>query len=408
MGFSERLKNLNYRTLDQILDEVKVDLYSLDQESSIQTAELIKIVQQCNYDLGLRITQTKETILEIEHGKCKLPADFQIMNFALMSYEYRVTWGKYGYPTGYGNQVVTPNPAQPLAPTLTTCPCWTVVSLGAQTSVVMCDGTTESVYFPPEDDGSARTTKVCAMSISPNPNLTLTEGSGCYWDAVDGYICPPVPAVPDPCSCDTTVVDSCVAINPDPWKQARIQSFCKDSTSELVIVQENQGYCREYTNFVPVTFVPTRYASDFSNPNRFPINCLQAQIKSGFIYIPSVNCGKLYINYQGVLEDEEGNLMALDHPMINMYYESAVKERVLQNLYFNTGDERYRTLWKEMKLIYQEDRQRALSIANTPEVYEMQQTYNLMKRTKEWKYFNPFSKYFGNVLGIVASNEYFI
>lgn len=405
MGFSERLKALEFRTLDQLLDEVKVDLYAYDQQSNIQTAELIKIAQRCNYDLGLRITRTRETILEIEHGRAKLPANFSIMNFALVCQSYKVSWGQYGYPTGYGNQVVG-NPAQPLAPTLTTCPCWTIVSLGAQTTVTMCDGTTETVFFPANDDGSAKTTKICAMSITPHANLTLTEGSGCYWDAVNGYMCDK----PDNCGCDTTTENTaCVGINPDPWKQARIQTFCKDQTSELVIVQEGSGYHREYTNFINVVFVPTKYASDFSNPNKFPPGgCLTAEIRNGFVYFPTMDCGKLYINYQGILEDDDGNLLVLDHPEINMYYESAVKERILQNLYFNEGDEKSRTLWKEMQQIYKQDRQRALSIVNTPEVYEMQQTYQLMRRQKEWRYFNPFSKYYGNIWGIVSFNEYFI
>ena len=403
MSFSERLKNLQFRSLDQLLGEVKTDFYSFDQESLIQTSELIKIAQVCNYDLGLRIYKTKETILDVKHGRCKLPADFYIMNFALYCASYNVSWGRYGYPTGYGLQVVPP--AQPAAPTLTTCPCWTVVSLGAQTSVTMCDGSTETVFFPANDDGSAKTTKICALSITPHPTLTLTEGSGCYWDAINGYLCD----LPEDCGCTPSIVNTCEAVNPDPWKQARVQSFCKDRTSELVIVEERSGWNREYTNFVPVTFVPTKYASDFSNPDRFPSGtCVQAQIKDGFIYITGVDCAKLYINYQGTLEDDDGNLLVLDHPMINMYYEAAVKERILQNLYFNTLEQKYNTAWKEAKQIWKEERQRALSISNTPEVYEMQQTYQLMRREKEWRFFNPFSKYYGNIWGIRAFNEYFI
>lgn len=419
MGFSERLKSLQFRTLDDLLNEVRVDLYAFNQDNSIQTAELIKIAQRCNYDLGLKIQQTKEAIIDVEHGRAKLPADFQIMNFALVCHQYNVSWNRVGYPTGYGKEVVTP--AQPSGLTLTTCPCWTVTSLGAQTLVTHCNGTTESIYFPANDDSSARTVRICAQSIASHANLTLSEGSGCYWDGLNGYSCDQY--TPSGCGCDIESVNECVAIDPDPWHQNRTTIQCNGDESHLVIVEQNGGWARQYTDFQYVQFVPSRHASAFCNERLFPDCLYEAQIKNGFVYMGGGNyangypytdtvtrfdCGKLYINYQGILEDDEGNLMVLDHPMINFYYENAVKERILQSLYFNEGDEKTYKMWKEMEKLMKEERQKALSIAATPEVYEMQQTYQLMRREYEYRFFTPFNKYFGNIPGLWSINQSFI
>jgi len=42
----------------------------------------------------------------------------------------------------------------------------------------------------------------------------------------------------------------------------------------------------------------------------------------------------VYISYQGAMEDEDGNLLVLDHPYCNEYYEYALKERILENMVF--------------------------------------------------------------------------
>jgi hypothetical protein len=81
---------LKYRTFDSLLEDVKMDLRNLSADTSIEPAQLIKVARKCNYDLGLRIQRSRETVLEIEKGKARLPEDFQIMNFALICGNYTV------------------------------------------------------------------------------------------------------------------------------------------------------------------------------------------------------------------------------------------------------------------------------------------------------------------------------
>lgn len=418
MGYSERLKSLNFRTFNDLINEVKIDFYAYDQESSIQVAELIKIAQQINAELGLRIYQTKETIVEVEHGRVKLPSDFYIMNFAMMCQKYQQVYGNAYFPTGYGEQIVAPYQNEP---TQTTCPCWTIVSTGAQTKVTQCDGTEESVYFPPNDDGSAKTTKMCAMSIAAHPALTLTEGNGCWWNPDTGYSCDR-PIVCTKCGGGHDV-NSCVGINPDPWFSSKTYTVC-NKPAELKVIQECNGFQREYTEFANVQFIPSKYASSFCTNMQFRQTArYMAEIKNGFIYMNTfrdrwhqysttapepIDCGKMYLNYQGTLEDEEGNLLVLDHPFINQFYEWAIKVKILESLYMNDSDASI-----ERKLMYAKNeltkfRQTSLSWANMPEVYEIQQAYAIYRREQEYRFFNPWDKHYGNIPGISPIQSYFI
>ena len=67
---------LKYRTFDSLLSSVSSDLRVFSEEGMIEPAWLIKVARRVNYDLGLRIYQTKETIIDIENGYGKLPEDF--------------------------------------------------------------------------------------------------------------------------------------------------------------------------------------------------------------------------------------------------------------------------------------------------------------------------------------------
>ena len=80
-----------YRTFDSLYEDVSVDFANYALENMIEPAQLIKVATRVNYDLGLRIHRTKEVVLEIEHGKAKLPTDFAYLNYAFRCGEYTIT-----------------------------------------------------------------------------------------------------------------------------------------------------------------------------------------------------------------------------------------------------------------------------------------------------------------------------
>ena len=68
MDFNYTLK---YRTFDQLLEDVTIDLNTFALENMIEPQQLIKLVRKLNYELGLRVNQQKEIILDVCHGKVK-------------------------------------------------------------------------------------------------------------------------------------------------------------------------------------------------------------------------------------------------------------------------------------------------------------------------------------------------
>ena len=53
---------LKYKTFDELLSEVTSDLYTFDLEGMIDPAQLIKVAQRVNYELGLRIHKPKDVV----------------------------------------------------------------------------------------------------------------------------------------------------------------------------------------------------------------------------------------------------------------------------------------------------------------------------------------------------------
>lgn len=272
------IRELQYRTVDQMLDAAKLDLQSYQQAGNMDIAPLIKLAQAINYELGLRIYQPKQTILEIEHNRAKLPADFHQLQLALLTYSYRVLSTAPWNGNVWLEQVIksdTPN---------------------------QCD--------------------LCQV---------VHEGQ-----------CPVVVANPYVYNGVRTICDGAVAV--------KVLKFC-----------ESTVHCFE--SFERMYIKPARNAGGFCVNEQFKGCTSTGQIVGSFLET-NVNCGSVYVTYLGAMEDDEGNLLVLDHPKINLYYEWSMKVAVLENLYLNGEPD------IERRLHYANDkldqiRQQALSIANT-------------------------------------------
>ena len=79
-----------YRTFDQLYNDVTVDFAAYALEGFIDPQQLIKVATRVNYDLGLRIHRTKEVVLDVEHGKARLPYDFAYLNYAFRCGSYTI------------------------------------------------------------------------------------------------------------------------------------------------------------------------------------------------------------------------------------------------------------------------------------------------------------------------------
>ena len=163
---------------------------------------------------------------------------------------------------------------------------------------------------------------------------------------------------------------------------------CKTGENIFVQVVEKRSYeTRTYETFDRIHIDPVSGRKDALSTSH-----KAGYIKNGFIYT-NVEEGKLFISYQGALEDDEGNLLVLDHPMINEYYEYAIKQRILENLYMN-GEE----VSQKMQLVEQRlraARNNALTIVNTPDFAEMKQLWETNRKAQYARYYDMFKSGYG-------------
>jgi len=292
---------LKYRTFDELLAEVGTDLVQYNNENMIEPGQLIKVAQRVNYDLGLRIHSTKEKILDIEKKKTKLPADFYVLNYAMLC-------GKY-----------------------------TVIQ------DVLQGRHTENVILDPLKCATASLNEACTKCGQPDPT----------------------------CICERTYTVEC-------------------KTGENIYVQVVEK--RAFERRVYETFERVHIATSTGRHDALDDRTKTAYIKNGFLYT-NIKEGKLFISYQGNLEDDQGNLLVLDHPMINEYYEYALKQRILENLYMNGED-----VVQKLQLIEQRlrvARNNALTIVNTPDFAEMKKLWETNRKAQYGKYYDPFKAAYG-------------
>ena len=284
-----------YRTFDQLYEDVSIDFASFTLEGMVDPAQLIKVATRVNYDLGLRIHRTKEAVIDIEHGKAKLPYDFAYLNYAFRCGDYTI------------------------------------------------------VDRPP---------------------------SGTHIETFNDVPYVPAPGESGPCD-DPECRDVCVI------------KTCNDTNQHQLVQKIRPGRYRTFSAFMPLRIKNVnKHVCDCPNINE---QCSDiAEIKDGFM-LTSFHQGKVYFSYQGALEDIEGNLLVLDHPYCNEYYEYALKQRILENMLFageNVGN--------KLSLIEQRlraARNNALSFVNTPDFRELYEVWRINRKAQYHNYYNMFKSY---------------
>ena len=320
---------IKYKTFNSLLDEVLIDFTNYSLEGIIEPAQLIKVAKRVNYDLGLRIMMTKETILEVEKGRVKLPDNFYVLNFALI-----------------------------------------------------CDSGIDIVQAMPQGTNIQEVPyKETTSSIN-----TCTDGP------VNCLVCQqPIPS----CGCATPTIPTACSSQPyDPLvpfgnicTKPRVFMNCKGECHELIQII-NLTTTRTYRRLIPIKILENPENVDCDCPNLYWNTSNTAWIQDGWLYT-NFDCGKVYINFQGMMEDDDGNLLVPDHDMINEYYEYALKKRILENLIMNDEN----VSQAKIQLIqdgYRTSRNYALTIVNTPNFSEMKRVWETNRKAQYARYYNMF------------------
>lgn len=336
MDFNYTLK---YRTFDELLHDVMVDLSTFSLENMIEPQQLIKLVKKINYDLGLRINQTRETILDVCHGKVKLPDDFYTFNFASICGNFTEHLGYDGFVGGTNIQEVpyveTPANVDICGPTTVNC---SVCNANPCNHTAACPDNT------------------CPATCTPNVIPTSYDPNAPYGD-----VC----------------------------TRPRVFMNCKGDKYELIQVISNPGITRVYTQLLPLRMRASENI-ECECPNLYWNAPNEGWIKGGFLFT-TFDTGKVYLNYQGQMEDDQGNLLVPDHDLLNEYYEYALKSRILENLYMNGEDVAQRLQMIEQRL--RAARNNALSLVNTPNFREMAQMWWINRKAMYSKYYDMFKSY---------------
>ena len=115
-----------------------------------------------------------------------------------------------------------------------------------------------------------------------------------------------------------------------------------------------------------------------------------AEIIDGFL-VTTFTTGKVYLSYQGAMENAQGDLLVLDHPYCNEYYEYAIKQRILENMIWNGENVSQQLQLVETRL--RSARNNALGFVNTPDFQEMRKVWNMNRRAQYHNYYNMFLSY---------------
>lgn len=328
---------LRYRPFDQLLEDVSIDMNTLALENMIEPQQLIKVAKRINYDLGLRINQTKEVVLEVCHNKVKLPDNFYTFNFAFICGEYEDHVGYGGMSGGTNIQEV---PYKEVPSTVDQC-------------------------TPPTVNCRSCNTDPCKHTAACDLNHPIVD---------------PIPNEYDP---NNPYGNTCVP--------PRVFMNCKGEKWELIQIL-NTGATRKYSRLIPLRMKQSQEI-ECDCPNLYYDTANQGWIKDGFLFT-TFETGKVYLNYQGAMEDESGNLLVPDHDLLNDYYEYAIKQRLLENLFMNGEDVSARLQLVEQKL--RAARNQALSLVNTPNFKELEQMWWTNRKAMYSKYYDMFKSYSPN------------
>lgn len=101
--------------------------------------------------------------------------------------------------------------------------------------------------------------------------------------------------------------------------------------------------------------------------------------------------GKVYINYLADMVDEDNNVLVLDHPSVNDYYEYTVKKKLFENLYLNKEGDFVQPLGY-LKDELRAARILAIGFVNTPEYGDLQKMY----MDNRHRFYKKYIRYFDN------------
>lgn len=109
-----------------------------------------------------------------------------------------------------------------------------------------------------------------------------------------------------------------------------------DSETELTITKDCKDRVVKWKNNQLIKIVDPQFIRT-DCPNKQCNSIITGYIKNGYLWL-NVETGHIYLNYASVMEDDNGELLVLDHDLVNPYYEYSLKKRILENMLYKGED----------------------------------------------------------------------
>jgi hypothetical protein len=377
---------LKYRTFDELLDSVKIDIRTYDLEGMIDDQTLIKVVQRVNYDLGLKINPNRTKMLEVSNYRAKLPSDFAVLNHALLctgsiETETPPLWSYKTYQQGvadgiyqaefeiYRKMVEQCTQVMTIAPGINT----VTHNLGTNYVIVQALAANHNLLDLDVIVVDQDTIQLVSnYTVTYSGVVVTVMGSKASCDAT----CPPdpCPIPPNPC-----------VVDPNPCHETTLTS----ENGHPVVVDRCNGRTRKFKNLFRLGIVKNNSVSadcvDVNSRNYYNV-----YLKNGFLET-NFKEGEVLVMYESVMETDKGELMVLSHPYADEYYEYALKERIYENL--AQAGENTVQLMQLMSVKLREARNKALGFINTPDFGEMKQIWETNRKAQYHNYYDMFKNY---------------
>ena len=363
------LTETKYRTFDDLIDSVRIDLYSWNLEGLINPQQLIKVAMRVNYDLGLRINPSRSKVIDIVKGKGKLPEDFDVLNFALVCEDRMVSEIPY-YNKTYTEGVLegvalAESFLEPRFVNQST----TYMDIAPGVNIVNHQLHTENIMVQAfNTDGSLLDFEVFVVDMD---NIRIIS------ESIETILNVKIVIMGAKISTVGTGSGSCPAL----------LDCTADGTPRVHYTTNGKKY--RSNKLVRLNIQKSKSVSN----DCFNLNSrgyFDSYIKNGYLHV-NFDEGVVYVNYQSLMEDDDGNLLIIDNPYCNEYYEYAIKQRLYENLMFAGENVANQLQYIEQKL--RAARNLALGFVNTPDYGEMKAMWEANRKAQYHNYYNMFKSY---------------
>jgi len=363
---------MKYRTFDELLDSVQIDLKGIYVEGMIEPQSLIKKAMLINKELGMKLNPKKSFCFEICNGSGKLPDDFNTLSLAWVCADRhreiktvtKKTETENDFTNGalYGITMMLNSSglqtAAQYTETLDLVPGINIISHGLKTKDVIVQmrtlqGILLSVDFttPNEDE----------LSVFSEAETTIAGVNV----VVMG-------------------IERKIPYYGDNLTTAQLEH---DTSGNTIVKYFHSQYSDTFRRLIPIHIKKHRSVSD-GCPNYHHNTDYSGSIKDNRFHTNFKN-GNVYIEYSSLMEDEDGRLIVMDHPMVNEYYEYFLKKTILELLFLDNEP----NLQQRLQYVIGELRTariRANSFINTPDFHEMKNVWEMNRKSMRHKYYSQF------------------